>query len=69
MNFISTDLVKTLYFVKSEIKLSKKLSPDWEYEAMCYIGTAGLSINPWSQNVQKQLNIEHNSSPLSPLNK
>ena len=40
MNFISTDLVKTLYFVKCEIKLSKKLSPDWEYKTMCYIGTA-----------------------------
>ena len=40
MNFISTDLVKTLYFAKSEIESSKKLLPGWEYEAMCYTGTA-----------------------------
>ena len=46
MNFISTDLVKTLYFAKSEIESSKKLSPGWEYEAMCYTGTAATSIWP-----------------------
>ena len=32
MNFISTDLVKTLYFAKSEIESSKKLSPAFKYE-------------------------------------